>query len=163
MDSILEKRINKLDDFQLLRFFNYLGQSLFEGIEASSEELKNGIPHPVKAINEINKIDKLPKHAFEAELSSKEAIAFARITLLNWANDDTLSHLVEHALNSYKDDELVAETILAFGFAASMILLTATTGVKIKIGNMTIEKKAASVEMVKAIVESLSNVISKLI
>jgi len=150
MESNLVKRINALDNYQVLRFFNAFGQQLFDGLDTTTDQLKSGIPVSIKSTPVFKQVESLPDDVLQTEMNSWNAVLFARTTLIYWAQDEALAGLVEKFLDNYKDDELGALENLSKGFALAMILFAATSEIKIKIGNMEIVKKSANPETVEA-------------
>jgi hypothetical protein len=158
--SDLQTRINALDDFQVVRFFEHFGEQLFDGMEVPLERVKEGIPEAVRDIPGFAQIENLPPDQAERLIAPAVAAALARNTLLLLEDDATLAPLIERSLDSYRDDAMVADIILAVGFVASMILIAATTEVEGTIMGMKFKKGRASAALVKAIVEPFVKVVS---
>ncbi|HSF30836.1 MAG TPA: hypothetical protein VLK82_10250 [Candidatus Tectomicrobia bacterium] len=149
-----------LDDFQVVRFFEHFGEQLFDGIEVPLDRVKAGIPEAVRSIVTFAQIESLPPDQAERLIAPAEAAALARNTLFYLAEDETLAALIEKSLDSHRDDEMVADVILAVGFVASMILIAATTEVEGTILGVKFKKSEASPTLVKAIVEPFAKVLS---
>jgi len=162
MVSNLVDRLNRLDDLQVVRFFNHFSQHLFEGMDVTEEQVLSGIPPAIRELPGFSRIESLSPEERKAQPESSESVAIARSILVNLAQDATFSPLVEKALDTYKDDKLFAGAILAIGAAASMILVAATTQVKGKVFGMEFVKEKANPDLVKAVLESLAKPLTKL-
>jgi len=162
MVSNLVDRLNRLDDFQVVRFFNHFSQQLFEGMDVTKEQVLSGIPPSIRELPGFSRIESLSPEERKAQLESSESVAIARSILVNLAQDATFSPLVERALDTYKDDKLFAGAILAIGAAASMILVAATTQAKGKVFGIELVKEKANPDLVKAILEPFSKALTKL-
>jgi hypothetical protein len=158
--SNLKGKINELDDVQVVRFFEHFGQQLFAGMDVSVEQIKDGIPDSIRAIPGFSDIENLSPDQAERLISPSESAALARNTLLILADDETLAPLVETALESYSDNEMVVDVILAVGFVASMLMITATTQVEGQMFGIKFKKSKADAKLVRAITEPFANALS---
>jgi hypothetical protein len=158
--SDLQARLNALDDFQVVRFFEHFGEQLFDSMEVPLDRVKAGIPEIMRDIPGFAQIENLPPDQAERLIAPAEAATLARNTLLLLGDDATLAPLIERSLDSYRDDAMVADVILAVGFVASMILIAATTEVEGTIMGVKFKKAQASAALVKAVVEPFAKVVS---
>jgi hypothetical protein len=158
--ATIKDQIEKMDDFQVVRFFEFFGQQVFEGSTASLDQIKDGIPDSTHALPGFNRLENLTAEETEHLLDLSESAGLARGILLNLADDERFAPLIEAALASYTDDEMVAEVVLAVGFAVSLVLMAATTGFEGTVFGIKIVKGAATSEMIKAITEPFSNMVS---
>lgn len=126
-------KIKAMDDFQVLRFFNHLNQSLIADIQEDSDSLLEELPDSLQQLDEMQKVLQLDEE-FDTPLLQKEAADFARSALIVMAeNEDTEPSLAEN-LNSYTDDVMAAGAILALGGAVSFIVLLSTHKISYKKG-----------------------------
>jgi hypothetical protein len=151
-------RINAMDDFQVMRFFEHFGRELLGQIDAPLDQLLAGVPAALRKEAVFTHIEQLGEADAERAMPAADAVLFVRGTLLQLADDRQFAPLLDAILADYRDDAMVVDIILAVGFAASMVLLVATTGIEIRIGNVKIKKETASADMVRAILEPLSKV-----
>jgi hypothetical protein len=151
--SNIKGKINELDDFQVVRFFEHFGQQLFAGMDVSVEQIKDGIPESIRAIPGFSQIENLSQDQAERLINPAESSALARKTLLKLADDETLGPLVETTLENYSDNEMVVDVILAAGFVASVLLIAATTEFEGKIFGVKFKKGKADADLVRAITE----------
>jgi hypothetical protein len=161
MPSVRE-RIQTLDDFQVVRFFDRFSRQLIAGANVSLDQIKSGIPDSARALEGFAQIENLAPELAERCLDPSASAALARNILVALSGDAEFAPLIESALDRYRDDELVADVILAIGLVASMLLIIATTEFTAEGKNWKFAKKRASPELVKAITEPCAKVISNL-
>lgn len=161
--ATIKDRIEKMDDFQVVRFFEYFGQQVFEGSTASLEQIKNGIPESTRALPAFQRLENLTEEETERLLDLSQSAPVARGMLLALADDERFAPLIEAALDSYSDTEMVAEVVLAVGFAVSLVLMVATSAFKGTIFGCEVTKTGATPEMIRAITEPLSNIVTGLV
>ena len=63
----------------------------------------------------------------DKHLEDKEAVSFARTSLQLLASNASTSDLILNELNHWKDESMMAETVLAIGGAISLIMLLCTS------------------------------------
>lgn len=123
------QRIQALDDFKVQRFFDHLSEALAQAVPADAVTLLDQLPEPAAALPQMQAIkDASPTANFEAPLPDAEAVAFSRQALELLAADPDTEPLVAEKLDSWKDDSMVAGTILAVGGALTFVVLMLTTG-----------------------------------
>lgn len=145
MTSVKE-RIQQMDDFQLLRFFEHFSKEIFGGLQNDLGEIQAGIPPDVQAIPEMDQLAEMDAARALQQLPKEQAVYYARSILVYWAADDQLSQILAAVLDNYKDDEMAAGVILAIGTALSMILVSSTANFKVKIGGfeLSVDRKRSS-------------------
>lgn len=158
-ESLLRK-IAQMNDFQLLRFFDYFSNGVMNGLGNTLQELFASIPAAQQTTPELLAIRQLGNDATAEEpMPAGEAAPAARTLLESWAKDETLAPLLENALAQYRDTEQSALAILAVGTAVSMVLLSAgqarfqveAFGIKISFGG----KKEASEKALAQTLEAM--------
>jgi len=122
--EIMLQKFEKMNDFQLLRFFDYFSNGVFGGLNVSLEEIMASMPAEQQLMPEVLAAQRLDNTLAGEAIPKAEAVQFARNMLSNWANTPSLSKLLEAALDQYRDTEQSADVILAIGAAISMVLLT---------------------------------------
>lgn len=160
--ATIKDRIEKMDDFQVVRFFEYFGQQVFEGSTASLDEIKDGVPEATRALPSFQQLESLTEEEAERLLDLSQSAGVARGMLLVLADDERFALLIEAALDSYSDTEMVAEVVLAVGFAVSLVLMAATTELKGSFFGVKGVKGAATPEMIRAITEPFANMVGGL-
>jgi hypothetical protein len=154
--SALKEQISAFDDFQVVRFFEYFGQELLSSAEVSQEQIKAGIPDAIRAITGFAVLESITpdqaKHTLDLETS---APLVARTILLNLADDETLAPLLQEAVDTYSDEELPADIVLALGVAVALVLIAATTEFEAEVWGMKIKKSQANRELVEAIMKGM--------
>lgn len=163
MKSETIRQIESMDDFRLLRFFNYFSNTLFNKVDADVETIMNHLPQDVKNIPEMQSVVN-HEEQYSMPLDQKEAIEFARTSLLQLANDENFEPALAEAIKNYKDDEQPAAEILALGAAVSFILLLATSKIAYKSGkgwqvNIGGNRNPEEIKSVTGLVKELFNVI----
>ncbi len=162
MSSELIDKINAMDGFQVVRFYNHFSKQLFEGLEITKEQVWSGIPQSIRDIPQLAHLKDLSKEERITQLKPEQAALIARSTLIGYAEDETFSPLIQNACDSYEDNTMCGGLILAVGAAASMMLLIATTRVRGKVGNVEFEKTTASPELVEKMFEPFAKIIESL-
>lgn len=158
--ATIKDRIEKMDDFQVVRFFEYFGEQVFEGSTASLDQIKDGVPEATRALPAFQRLENLTEEETERLLDLSQSAGVARGMLLVLADDERFAPVIQAALDSYSDTEMVAEVVLAVGFAVSLVLMAATSELKGNVFGITLKKGAATPEMIRAITEPFSNMVS---
>lgn len=160
MNEELVLRIRELDNFRLLRFFDKFGRDIVSSIDLDRESLINQMSSTARDLPEVSSVLDLSAEQAQKSLSTSDAVAVARNTLEAMASNPNFEDGLKDALDGYIDDEMPASVILALGFAASMIIVAATTRLRIKFEDGKVKgeivKEVASTEMVTGVVESLT-------
>ena len=146
--------INDLSDLDAVRFVQFLGGEIFEGI--TGKEVISNIPKSFRSIPGLEELENLQPDQKKIDLPPQKSIKIARDLLSYFAQDETLGPILETLWEKYKNesDELFIGAALATGFVAGMILFTATTEIEGKIGNIKFKKKVASREIVEALAKA---------
>lgn len=160
MKSETIHQIESMDDFRLLRFFNYFSNTLFNKVDADAETIMNQLPQDVKNIPEMQLVVN-HEEQYSMPLDQKEAIEFARTSLLQLANDENFESALAEAIKNYKDDEQPAAEILALGAAVSFILFMATYKITYKSGKgwEVDDRNTEEIKSITGLVKELFNVI----
>jgi hypothetical protein len=95
----------------------------------------------------------LSKHTLDLATS---APLVARTILLSLADDATLAPLLQEAVDTYSDEELPADVVLAVGVAVALIVIAATTEFEAEMWGMKIKKRQAKPELVAAMMQGVS-------
>lgn len=159
MNSDLLRRLRQLDDYQVLRFLQHFGHELVAGMKVSGDEVRAGVPAEIRGTPGFKTIADLPPNRKSRALKHREAVACARAILELYAQDAALAPALEKALDEYRDDALVADVILAAGFAVSMVIIAATTSFEAVFKNITVKKGEASADLVGKAVGLVAGVV----
>lgn len=148
----VKERVQAMDDFQVVRFFEAFSEQLLAGSNTPLEAIKSGIPASTRTVTGWRQIEDLTPAQAEQILSPADAAATARHVLGHLADDATFGPILETFLASYRDDELVADVVLAIGLVASVLLVAASTEFEGKIAGVTFKKGKVDPETLKALV-----------
>jgi hypothetical protein len=165
---ILQERIDQLDDFTLLKFYNHFTATLIAQINADLPTIIAIIPDSIRHLPEIDSVLQADPGVMGKTVQSGEAVAFARQTLSFWANDPQLVPLLDDLLTNYRDTELAAGVLLELGGAVSMLLLMGTSSIKrhkdgtweINILGLPAEDVDARIRLIKALFKSIPEAIA---
>lgn len=146
-------RIRVLDDFQMVRFFDRFSRRLIAGTTVSLDEIRVGIPDVTRALEGFTDLENMTPERAERSLEPSISAVVARSILLKLAYDSDFGPLIERALETYRDEALVASATLARGLVASVLLIIATTEFRAKGPNWEFVKKGADPQLVKAVTE----------
>lgn len=161
MSQELVNLINNLDDSKSVNFFNFIGENILKGIQ--EDDISGKIADTYKADKSLLSIKLLDEEVMMHKISPKDSSEIARNYLLYMAKDKNLSLILKKALEEYQEKEvLIVETVLAVGFAASMIIFASTTEIKGKAFGMEFHKNEATPELVKAIMEPFAKLLEKI-
>ena len=168
MSQQLIERIRELDDFRSTRFFIYFSQKLFDETDISQEALQAQIPDEIRNRQELSPVFNLTADAKSKTLGADDAVVCARGVLEALAQHPGFEKALEQALDEYRDDDMIADIIMAVGLAASMIIVAATShfqvewvkGEKLKIKG---GKDVAPTDMVTGVVDSLCGIAGKVL
>ncbi|MEP7128597.1 MAG: hypothetical protein ABI729_07005 [Chitinophagales bacterium] len=156
------QQIEAMDEFRLLRFFNYFSNILFNKVNADLEQIIDLMPGEIKNLPEM-KVVVNQEAKYSKPLEQKEAVDFARTSLRQMAQDDSMEPALAEAIKNYRDDEQPAGVILALGGAVSFIYLLATSKIIYKNKKWEINlggnRDPKEIEGVTNLVKELFNVI----
>jgi hypothetical protein len=166
MSDDLSQRLLALNDYKLLRFFKHFSQTVLDALDMDREQLVaaasiQALPVAVAAVADVT------QDQAKAALEPKIAVECARTLLLQLASQPGTRDALRASLDSYGDEEMFVGVILAVGLAASMIIVAATTRLKLTfkdgkvIGSIT--KDAASADVIKAAVGPLADIATKVV
>ena len=153
----LTERIRAMDDFRIVRFFDHFGKAVLNNTDLSMDEALSSVPDQMRALPGFEQVENLSPEKTDSYLSTEDSAQLARRVLLVISQDPTLVPILESELNNFSDDKLVVDVILSVGLIAIMILITATTEVKISNGKVTIKKGAASPELVHEVLTAFTS------
>jgi hypothetical protein len=85
-----------------------------------------------------------------AMLDEGKSAEIAEVFLLAAADDPQMSPVVKSELDVFRDEKQLVLATLAVGFAASMVIIAATSSFHYEDGKLTISKSVASADLVKA-------------
>ena len=163
MKSASIQQIEGMDDFRLLRFFNFFTNTLFNNVNTELEEITAQVPEGIKNMPELETVLKHEEQYYKP-IEQKEAIEFARTSFLEMANDENTEPALAEAIKNYRDPEQPAGVILALGAAVSFILLLSTSKIKYQSGkgweiNVGGNRDPKELESVTALIKELFKVI----
>lgn len=155
------EKLNSMDDFQILRFFNHLNNSLSQQLKGDVNKVLQNVPDQVMQSTEMQQLMKA-QDEFAAQLDQKDAAAFARQSLTLMANNPDTAQALAESLDNDKDNEMAVGAILALGGAVSFILLLATSKLTYKKGDgweLNVGGNREHIKEVTTLVKTLFNVI----
>jgi hypothetical protein len=88
-------------------------------------------------------------------IGGTECSSISRDLLTAFAMDPNYRDVVIIALDTTPDDQLLSRPILALGVAATLIILAATTEVRLDIGPLHLHKQTASPKLLEAVANIL--------
>jgi hypothetical protein len=156
MTSNLVEKLNGLDDFHAVEFFEHLSQMLLDGVVDDVDRLLEGVPLSIREKPEYAVIKNLALGETDAELTGAESVSVSRKFLEVLALDPALSPLVERAWETYSGTLGAPKTILSTALASVMVIFASTSEAEFKVGDATLRKEAASPELVQAIVAPMT-------
>jgi hypothetical protein len=124
----VQQRLNGMNDFQVLRFFDYFSQQIFRGSPVELSDLMGSLPADAQLSPMMMATTKLDVATAGAALSKQESAQVSRLVLNYWAETNPFDALLATALSQYKETEQAADTILAVGTALSMVLFSLSQG-----------------------------------
>lgn len=154
--STVQERIQAMDDFIIVRFFDQFGKAVLNNTELSLDEAVESVPDSVRALPGFSQMVKQGLDQEDTYLSAADSAQMARGVLLALSQDAALAPMLESELAKFKDDKLVVDVILSIGFVSMMILISATTEVKFSNGKWTIKKGPATPEMVRGVLTAFT-------
>jgi len=150
--SLLE-RVEMLSDRKAIRILEFYAERLFQGLTTSPEEIIKNVPEAFKGHPIFEFWLNMSRSDSNKVLSETDSILLAKDILRGFAMDSSFAPALEDALNDYHDDKLMAESILAFGIAISMIIVASTTTLEAEIKGCKIEKKEANVKLIETLLK----------
>lgn len=155
------ERLQAMDDFQIVRFFQFFAQSLCEGARVDSDALLAFVPREISSAPDFAGVVQLDDEQAERLLNPAEAAGAARAVLLPLARDPATAPIVSRGLAEFRDDKLAVDVVIAFGLVASVLLIAATVEFEGKIGGWTFRKGKVEADTLKAITEPLFGLLKK--
>lgn len=165
----LQERIEQLDDFTILNFYNHFTAKLIAQLNTDLSTIVDSIPDSIRALPEVDGVIQADPSVMGENIAKKEAVEFARQSLLFWANDPQLSPVLDDLLTNYRDNNANAGVLLELGGAVSMIFLMATSSVKrdkdgnwdINILGLSAEDVKVRIELIKALFQVIPESVAK--
>ena len=148
-----KEKIQAMDDFQVVRFFEAFAQQLVEGTQTSLDAIKGSVPRSIKALDGWEGIEGLSPERAAQIMEPTTAVETTRTLLTHLAQDATFGPLMNDFLASYRDDELVADVILSVGLVATVLLMAAAIEFEGKIGGVKFKKGKVDHKVISAVVE----------
>lgn len=148
------ERLHAMDDFQIVRFFQHWANCLCEGAITDIETIVAGIPDDIRD-SEFAEITDLSADQSVVPIHPGVAAPLVRAILEPLAQSPELTPSLEMALDSFDDDKLVVDVILALGLVASVLLIVSTIEFDGKIGPFRIRKGKVDPETLKLITGSV--------
>src|SRR6266511_746643 len=131
------ERLAAMNDVQAVRFFEHWGAGLVDGRVTDLGTIVAGVPDELRAAPGFDDVtDISAKERLDPETSAK----VARAVLVPLADDPQVGPTIAAALETFKDDRLLVDVILAMGLVASVLLIVSTTEFDGKIGPVTFHK-----------------------
>ena len=155
------ERLQAMDDFQIVRFFQFFAQSLCEGASVDSDKLLVGVPEEIASAPGFAGVVQLNEQEAELLLNPAEAARAARAVLLPLSRDAAMAPVVARALAEFRDEKLAVDVVIAFGLVASVLLIAATIEFEGKIGSWTFRKGRVEADTLKAITEPLVGLLKR--
>lgn len=151
-------RIRELDNFQVVRFYQYFAQKLFNDIDIDLNKLRSQIPEQIRETPEIASVLSITDPVKAEFLSFDNAVVCARKTLTAFAIHPGWREVLSQVLEEDWDDELAPNVAVNCGLAALMLII-ATTDFQLNYvspdGRLKadIRKHPATTEMVEVVKE----------
>jgi hypothetical protein len=155
------ERLQSMDDFQIVRFFQFFANSLCDSADMDSAALLARVPKEVRSAPDFAGVVQLDDTQAERTLNPAEAAQAARAVLVPLARDAATAPIVEKALTDFRDEKLAVDVVVAFGLVASVLLIAATVEFEGKIGSWTFRKGKVDPDTLKAIAEPLVSLLKK--
>jgi hypothetical protein len=154
-----KEKIQAMDDFQVVRFFEAFAQQLAAGTQTSFDAIKGSIPPSIKSLAGWEGIEGLSPERAAQVMEPTAAVETTRTLLMHLAEDATFGPLMNDFLASYRDDELVADVILTVGLVATVLLMAAAIEFEGQIGGVKFKKGKVDHKMISAVVEPFAKVL----
>ncbi|WP_317930276.1 hypothetical protein [Halioxenophilus sp. WMMB6] len=148
MSASLIRTIEAMDDRTRVRVLEEFASQLFEGMDSNPEQIIAAIPASYQEAVAFNEALAISDEQWQQPLSQAASAALAKDLLLGFAADPAMADALQQVVDRYRDDALLAGTILATGVAISMIIVACTTKFKGTVGSFEISKEAADPELV---------------
>ena len=151
-DSEIDARLVAMNDLEIVRFFEHWATGLCDGAVTDLSSITAGVPKTVQAV---------PGFAEATDVSSDESFdpatsaELARSVLLPLASDSQFSTTIAMAMETFEDDRLFVDVILAAGLVASVLLIVSTTEFDGKIGAFAFHKGKVDPDTIKAVLEGV--------
>lgn len=161
--TVLEK-MDALSDFRVLRFYEHISRKLLHAANTDAATIIAKMPSEMADTDEMKAVQGASGNSFDKPLDDKTAVAFARKSLTVLAVTPAGKAFLEDELDSYRDTDMVAESILAIGGAISLVMLVANSEISydrqngLRIGIGTIKDKD-QVQARTGMLQALLNVI----
>ena len=159
----LTKRIDDLKDGQPVAVLNFFCNRLFSGVTVEEEQIREGVPIEISELDSFHRLMDHFDRERSVELPPTDSSSVAKETLKACAKSESLSPVLEKALEEYSDHLFGAEAILSIGAAVMLILAVSSTEIEGTLWGMKISKSQTSAEQIRAVVEPVCEMISNIL
>lgn len=157
------ERLESMDDFQIVRFFQYWSGSLCDGAVTEYEAIVDGVPPEISGSAVFTSISELTQEQAAASVHPADSVRLARAVLEPLASTPEVGPTIEAALDSFHDEKLVVDVILAVGLVTSVLLIVSTVEFEGKIGPITFKKGKVDPETLEAITGFVGGLLAPLL
>jgi hypothetical protein len=158
--ATVRERLETMDDFQIVRFFQHWSSSLSNGAVTGYGAIVDGLPAEISASPTFAAIIDLTPEQAVASVHPADSVLLARALLEPLASTPEVGPTIAAALDSFHDEKLVVDVILAIGLVTSVLLIVSTIEFEGKIGPMTFRKGKVDPETLKALTGSVGGLLA---
>lgn len=120
------ERVQQLDDFKALRLFRHIEGEMVLKVKEDLGVIMDHLPENVKHMEAIQNLEDVDQNKFLEPIEQQKAVEIAKVSLAYMAEDPGLEPYLKDKLENWKDNEMVAGTILAVGGALSAVMIMST-------------------------------------
>lgn len=157
-NGTLTEQLTMMSDVAIAKFFEHWGTELLDGAVTDVDTIIAGVPADVRDTNGFNDVTDL---SADRSLDLTTSALVARAVLLPLANDPEVGPTIAAALETFDDDRLLIDVILALGLVASVLLIVSTTEFNGKIGPFTFHKGKAEPETIKSVLGGVFGLVKR--
>lgn len=120
------QKVQELDDFKALRLFRHIEMEMVQSVKEDLPAIMERLPDEVKNMPEMQELNAVEEAKFIEPLQQELAVKIARESLELMAKSPDTEPYLADKLENWKDNEMVAGTILALGGAFSAVMIMST-------------------------------------
>ena len=145
--------INELTDVQVVAAIRRLSRRVFSELPFDA----------VKAATSAGDLTRVPEALAAVKLDADTSLVMGRQLLRTFAADPSVAPLVSEVVEEVRhDDSLFIEAAIALGVLVNLTMFMASSELTFQAGGLTIKKGPVTADIIKAIVEPITELVRKM-
>ena len=160
MRSTVRERIEAMDDFTVVRFFQHWSGELCDGAATPFPEIVDGVPPEIAGNAAFSALAAISPEEAVVPINPADSVGLVRALLEPLADTPEVGPTIAAALGTFHDEKLVVDVVLALGLVASVLLIVSTVEFEGTIGGITFRKGKVDTETLEAVATFVSGLLA---